>query len=65
VAKASEENLDMRMGEVEVDCYDDHGAHVTEHTRFLLSEEFKRIKDKAVVKERFVQHIKKHEEMKK
>ena len=65
VAKASEENLDMRTGEVEVDSYDDHGMHITEHTRFLLSEEFKRIKDKAGVKERFVQHIKKHEEMKK
>jgi hypothetical protein len=65
IAKASEENLDMRMAEVEVDYYDDHSAHITEHTRFLLSEEFKRIKDKAGVKERFVQHIKKHEEMKK
>ena len=64
IAKASEENLDMRTGEVDVDSYDDHGMHITEHTRFLLSEEFKRIKDKAGVKERFVQHIKKHEEMK-
>ena len=62
--RASEENLDMRTGEVEVDGYDDHGMHITEHTRFLLSEEVKRIKDKAGVKERFVQHIKKHEEMK-
>ena len=65
VAKAGEENLELRSGEVEVDCYDDHGAHITEHTRFLLSEEFKRIKDKSGVKERFIQHIKRHEEMKK
>jgi hypothetical protein len=65
IAKASEENLDLKHADLEPDEYDEHTLHVTEHTRFLLSEEFKRIKDKAVVKERFVQHIKKHEEMKK
>jgi hypothetical protein len=65
IAKASEENLEMRAGEMDVDVYDDHTAHITEHTRFLLSEEFKRSKDKAQMKERFIKHIKAHEEMKK
>ena len=65
IAKASEENLDMKMEEVEVDVYDDHAVHITEHTRFLLSEEFKRMKEKSPVKARVVAHIKAHEEMKK
>lgn len=59
-AKASEENLDMRTKDVEADSYDDHALHVTEHTRFLLSEEFKRIKDKDAVKGRFIAHIQAH-----
>ena len=65
VAKASEENLDMKTGDVEVDYYDDHALHITEHTRFLLCEEFKSAKDKEKVKERFIDHIKAHKEMKK
>ena len=65
IAKASEENLDMKMEGVEVDVYDDHAVHITEHTRFLLSEEFKRMKEKTPVKARVVAHIKAHEEMKK
>ena len=65
IAKASEENLDMKTGETAVDSYDDHDLHITEHTRFLLGEEFKRMKNKEGVKARFIAHIKAHEEMKK
>ena len=64
IARAGEENLELVKGEVNPEFYDDHGLHVVEHTRFLLSSEFKKIGDKAV-KERFVAHVKAHEEMKK
>jgi hypothetical protein len=62
IAKAGEENLEMKTREVEVDVYDDHSLHITEHTRFLLGEEFKRAKDKEIIKERFIKHIDKHKE---
>jgi hypothetical protein len=63
IAKASEENLDMKTGEIQIDCYDDHALHITEHTRFLLGEEFKRVKDKAGVKARLIEHIQQHKEI--
>ena len=63
IAKASEENLEIMKGCVAPDYYDEHSLHVTEHTRFLLSAEFKNKNDLAA-KERFVEHIKRHEEMK-
>ncbi len=59
IAKATEENLDLRTGEVAVDGYDDHAAHIVEHTRFLLSEEFKRNKSEEI-KGRFLRHIDEH-----
>ncbi len=59
IAKAAEENLALASGEVEVDSYDDHSLHAVEHTRFLLSEEFKRIEDKTV-KARFEAHLEAH-----
>lgn len=62
IAKASEENLDLRNKEAEVDVYDDHELHITEHTRFLLGEEFKRMQNQAVVKARFIKHINAHKE---
>ena len=65
IAKATEENLDMKTGEVAADSYDDHALHIVEHTRFLLSDEFKRMKNKDVVKARFIAHIEAHEDMKK
>ncbi len=64
IAKASEENLALTEGEVEVDCYDDHDLHVTEHTRFLLSESFKKL-GSAESKERFIAHVAAHKEKKK
>lgn len=60
VAKAGEENLELRKAEVEVDEYDDHALHITEHTRYLLSSEFKKTKDKMELKARYVEHIHQH-----
>ena len=60
IAKAREENLDMIGAETEIDTYDDHELHIVEHTRFLLSAEFKKRKDKKSLKERYVRHIEEH-----
>lgn len=63
IVKAQEENLDLMKNYVEIDSYDDHGLHVLEHTRYLLSEEFKR-KATPLIKERFENHIAEHEKRK-
>ncbi len=63
ITKASEENLALQKTAVEVDTYDDHALHITEHTRFLLGEEFKKRGNKEI-KERFAAHIRAHEEKK-
>ena len=60
IAKAGEENLELKAGKIEIDVYDEHALHITEHTRFLLSAEFKRCKNKEEVKERFIEHIDAH-----
>ena len=62
IAKAGEENLEMLKGDLEVDEYDDHALHIHEHTRYLLSAEFKGRKDKAELKKRYVTHIAAHKE---
>ncbi len=59
IAKAGEENLELKVADVEADEYDDHALHIVEHTRFLLSEEFKRSKD-LQIKARFLAHIGQH-----
>ena len=59
-AKAAEENLALKSESVEADEYDDHALHIVEHTRFLLSEEFKSAKDVGKIKERFIEHIRGH-----
>ncbi len=64
IAKASEENLTMRTVETAVDSYDDHDLHITEHVRFLLSEEFKKIQDKEV-KKRLEAHLASHKQKRK
>jgi hypothetical protein len=64
IAKASEENVDMLRDYAEVDSYDDHDLHVVEHTRFLLSDEFRKRKD-SLMKQRFCEHIAEHEKKKK
>lgn len=60
IAKAGEENLDMKTESVEVDSFDDHALHITEHTRFLLSAEFKRSTKKDGLKPRYATHIEEH-----
>ncbi len=64
IAKASEENLQLKTQAVEPDGYDDHALHLAEHTRFLLSEQFKKTKD-GEVKKLFMAHMAAHEKMKK
>lgn len=63
IAKAGEENLDMKKGEVIPDVYDDHSLHITEHTRFLLSEDFKRYRDKELIKGRYLSHLEAHKQL--
>ncbi len=55
--KASEENLALKEGDVEIDEYDEHELHLLEHVRFLLSAEFKKSRNSAEVKARFLKHI--------
>ncbi|MBQ8885817.1 MAG: hypothetical protein IJY62_05575 [Clostridia bacterium] len=64
IAKAEEENLLMTADGLSVDCYDDHGTHILEHTRFLLSEGFKKRREKEALKRAFEAHLKEHERMK-
>lgn len=62
IAKAGEENLELKTGSLAIDAYDEHELHITEHTRFLLSAEFKRCKNKEEVKGRFIAHIQAHKD---
>lgn len=64
IAKAEEENVLLLRSPVSVDSYDDHEQHVVEHTRFLLSNEFKK-RDNPALKERICEHIADHERRKK
>ena len=64
IAKASEENIEMADGEIEVDSYDDHELHIGEHVRYLLSSEFKNNKKNSTLKGRFEAHIAQHKKMK-
>lgn len=57
--KAAEENRRLLSEEVSVDRYDDDAVHIAEHTRFLLSDEFRRHEE---AKERFTAHLRGHEE---
>ena len=61
IAKASEENIKMKKQDVDVDEYDEHALHIVEHTRFLLSAEFKKLKEKGL-KEKYVAHIEAHKQ---
>ena len=56
--KAAEENLRLAEGEeVYADFYDDDDAHISEHTRFLLSDEFAAGEE---TKSRIEAHLKEH-----
>ncbi len=54
--RAGEENVLLTKENVHAEIYDDHNLHVTEHTRYLLSE---RVNE--TTKARFVAHIQEHE----
>lgn len=60
--KASEENLRLITEEVDTDEFDDDAAHIAEHTRYLLSDEFKK---NMAAKPRFLAHLRRHELQKK
>ena len=57
-AKACEENLLMRTKEVEVKEYDDHSAHITEHTAYLLSDNLQ-----PPAEQRIYGHVLKHKQL--
>lgn len=65
IGKAEEENLSLKFDELAPDWYDDHDLHVTEHIRYLLSAEFKKLADGEAVKARFYRHIAAHKAMQK
>lgn len=64
IIKAEEENVELMRNSVAVDGYDDHELHIVEHTRFLLSGEYKK-RENSALKERVCEHIAEHEKRKK
>ncbi len=60
--KAAEENIRLVTQEVDTDEFDDDAAHIAEHTRYLLSDEFKK---NMAAKPRFLAHLRLHEAQKK
>ena len=63
MAKAGEENVELKTSEIIPDEYDNHALHINEHTRFLLSAQFKRSQHREELKQRFLAHIKQHKKM--
>lgn len=61
--KAQSENIATDEKTVEVEDFDDHELHITEHTRFLLSGELNMLKHKDEAKKRITEHLKKHKEL--
>lgn len=59
INKAAEENLNFKDSDVEVDEYDDHELHISEHTRYLLSGEISG-KEQSLTKRRAVKHLNEH-----
>ena len=59
--KAAEENVLFLSGEVPVEEYDDHQAHITEHTRYLLSAVFEKSGGEEI-KSRAVRHLREHKQ---
>lgn len=62
IAKAGEENEQLKHGDTEVDDYDDHALHIVEHTRYLLSSELKKSTKKQEIKARIAMHIQSHKQ---
>ena len=59
IARAGEENLAMKSGDCAVAEYDDHDAHLLEHTRFLLSAGYDGGRG-GVWEKRIVAHMREH-----
>lgn len=62
ISKAQSENLEMGESIAEVEDFDDHALHITEHTRFLLSGELNMLKDKESAKQNIIEHLKLHKQ---
>ena len=60
IKKAEKENLQLLEKVIEVDQVDEHNLHIQEHTKFVISEEYKLEK---CVKERVTKHIRLHKKM--
>ncbi len=60
INKAESENISGFASEIPADEYDDHGIHVAEHTRFLLSAESAAVREDPVRKENALAHIRAH-----
>ena len=60
IERAQKENLALMQEEQNVESYDDHNVHVTEHTRALLSEDFT---SNLKAKQRIIKHLNAHKIM--
>lgn len=60
LAKAGEENVLMMSGNADVEEFDDHALHITEHTRYLLSAE---ARENAAAKDRVLAHLREHKRL--
>lgn len=57
IDKAQRENIAFESADFEPEEFDDHAVHVTEHTRFLLSEDFG---GREEIKNKLLAHLRKH-----
>jgi hypothetical protein len=57
IEKAQRENLSMVIEDKEVEDFDEHDLHITEHTRALLTEDFS---TNLKAKQRIINHVKSH-----
>ena len=60
IDKAQRENIGFSNMDFEPEEFDDHAIHVTEHTRFLLSEDFD---GKEEIKNKIILHLRKHKQL--
>lgn len=57
IDKAQRENIGFTTEDYQPEEFDDHAIHITEHTRFLLSEDFE---GKEKLKQKIITHLRKH-----
>ncbi len=66
IKKADKENYNISENKkIEVDEFDDHNIHITEHIKFLISGVFDNEKTSQKAKERLKEHIREHKKMQK